>query len=158
MRKILLFFICMSCIKPNKTENNIYTDTKELEKYINLPVAIQKAEYEISKTKLGELSQDCSQIIEIYAVIKFSNQDYKTIFKSADKKHNFPLIVKKEYCRDWYPPYVKKFFVKDSNELFKINSAIYEENNFLKENTKGNLIFFPVENNTICCIASICEK
>ena len=112
----------MSCIKPNKTENNIYTDTKELEKYINLPVAIQKAEYEISKTKLGELSQDCSQIIEIYAVIKFSNQDYKTIFKSADKKYNFPLIVKKEDCRDWYPPYVKKYFVKDSNELFKINS------------------------------------
>ena len=66
----------MSCIKPNKTENNIHTDTKELEKYINLPVPIQKAEYEISKTKLGELSQDCSQIIEIYAVIKFSNQDY----------------------------------------------------------------------------------
>ena len=31
-------------------------------------------------------------------------------------------------------------------------------NNFLKENTKGNLIFFPVENNTICCIVSICEK
>ena len=30
----------MSCIKPNKTENNIHTDTKELEKYINLPVAI----------------------------------------------------------------------------------------------------------------------
>ena len=40
----------MSCIKPNKTENNIHTDTKELEKYINLPVAIQKVEYEISKT------------------------------------------------------------------------------------------------------------
>ena len=148
----------MSCIKSNKTENNIHTDTKELEKYINLPVAIQKVEYEISKTKLGELSQDCSQIIEIYAVIKFSNQDYKTIFKSADKKYNFPLIVKKEDCRDWYPPYVKKYFVKDSNELFKINSAVYEENNFLKENTKGNLIFFPVENNTICCIVSICEK
>lgn len=77
MRKILLFFICMSCIKPNKTENNIYTDIKKLEKYINLPVAIQKVEYEISKTKLGELSQDCSQIIEIYAVINFQTKIIK---------------------------------------------------------------------------------
>ena len=67
----------MSCIKPNKTENNIHTDTKELEKYINLPVPIQKAEYEISKTKLGELSQDCSQIIEIYAVINFQTKIIK---------------------------------------------------------------------------------
>ena len=67
----------MSCIKPNKTENNIHTDTKELEKYINLPVAIQKVEYEISKTKLGELSQDCSQIIEIYAVINFQTKIIK---------------------------------------------------------------------------------
>ena len=133
----------MSCIKPNKTENNIHTDTKELEKYINLPVVIQKVEYEISKTKLGELSQDCSQIIEIYAVIKFSNQDYKTIFKCADKKHNYPLIVKKEDCRDWYPPYVKKYFVKDSNELFKINSAIYEENNFFKRKYKRKLYILP---------------
>ena len=110
------------------------------------------------KRNLGNSAKIVANIIEIYAVIKFSNQDYKTIFKSADKKYNFPLIVKKEDCRDWYPPYVKKYFVKDSNELFKINSAIYEENNFLKENTKGNLIFFPVGNNTICCIASICEK
>ncbi len=77
MRKILLFFICMSCIKLNKTENNIYTDIKKLEKYINLPVAIQKVEYEISKTKLGELSQDCSQIIEIYAVINFQTKIIK---------------------------------------------------------------------------------
>ena len=67
----------MSCIKPNKTENNIYTDIKKLEKYINLPVAIQKVEYEISKTKLGELSQDCSQIIEIYAVINFQTKIIK---------------------------------------------------------------------------------
>ena len=110
------------------------------------------------KRNLGNSAKIVANIIEIYAVIKFSNQDYKTIFKSADKKYNFPLIVKKEDCRDWYPPYVKKYFVKDSNELFKINSAVYEENNFLKENTKGNLIFFSLENNTICCIASICEK
>ena len=67
----------MSCIKLNKTENNIYTDIKKLEKYINLPVAIQKVEYEISKTKLGELSQDCSQIIEIYAVINFQTKIIK---------------------------------------------------------------------------------
>ena len=67
----------MSCIKLNKTENNIYTDIKKFEKYINLPVAIQKVEYEISKTKLGELSQDCSQIIEIYAVINFQTKIIK---------------------------------------------------------------------------------
>lgn len=54
----------MSCIKPNKTENNIYTDTKELEKYINLPVAIQKADMKYPKRNLGNSAKIAAKLLK----------------------------------------------------------------------------------------------
>ncbi len=157
MKKILLLLICMSCFKSNQFESNIYTNIRQLQKYIDLPVPIQNAKYEISIKKLRDGAQDCNEITEIYAILEFSEQDYIKIIELANEKYNFPLVVNKDYCRDWYPNYIKEYFIEDSKELYKIASS-YEGHKFLKENIIGNVIYFPTQNNTICYIISICSN
>ncbi|SDG36462.1 hypothetical protein [Epilithonimonas hungarica] len=158
MKYYLYTFLCL-CIFSCQKEKPI-TNIELLKKYVILPTKPETVQYEVIEKKLREGSQDCSKLISVIGILKFSNKDFKRILEDIQMKkeneYEMNLATDNGLYKNWYPPNVKKLFSEERKKSPK--TIIYTGNFFNKENIiGGKTVCFITDNNEIVINVGYCN-
>lgn len=148
----IITFSFISCTpQPNGGKNETYnkpnTDIEELKKYIDIPINLVSAKWEVIQYGTGELGPSDFAII---AELEINKMDYKKLNEQSNL--NNEISLKDSLLRNWISDDIRNLFstVNQKNNKLKSNIKAKEpKKTFVKENGTLREGFFILNQNRV---------
>lgn len=141
-------------------ENNYKTNQEGIENIIKFPVKPMSIKYELLDKKLGQGSQDCSEIIYLIIESKYSSSNFDSLRNiiESEKSYNHPVPIKSWFYKKWFSQSIKDKIGKQG-DFYLMKPKVYSGNSlFLKENVFGRYFAILSDKNELLLKIEVCTR